>query len=42
MSYGILYLENMQVEDYISAEYLPIGFDASMNNEYRKYMLNNK
>lgn len=34
------YFMDLEYEDYISAEYLPKGFDASINNEYRKYMLN--
>ena len=34
------YFMDLEYEEYISNEYLPIGFNASVDNEYRKYMLN--
>lgn len=34
------YFMDLEYEEYISGEYLPIGFDASVDNEYREYMLN--
>jgi len=34
------YFMDLEYAEYISSEYLPIGFDASMDNEYREYMLN--
>lgn len=33
------YYMDLDYEEYISAEYLPIGFDATDNNPYRKEML---
>lgn len=34
------YFMDLEYEEYISSEYLPVGFDASVDNEYREYMLN--
>jgi len=33
---------DLEYEEYISKEYLPIGFDATVNNSYRKKMLKNR
>jgi len=33
------YFMDIDYENYIDADYLPIGFDASMGNPYRKEML---
>lgn len=34
------YFMDLEYENYVDIEYLPIGFDASEDNEYRQYMLN--
>lgn len=34
------YFMDLEYENYIDTEFLPIGFDAFEDNEYRKYMLN--
>ena len=34
------YYMDLEYEEYIDNEYLPIGFDASADNKYREYMLN--
>lgn len=36
------YFMDIKYEEYISNEYLPIGFDASVDNKYRESMLNRK
>ena len=36
------YFMDLKYEEYISSEYLPIGFDASADNKYRESMLNRK
>ena len=34
------YFMDLEYEAYLDKEYLPIGFDASVDNKYREYMLN--
>jgi len=36
------YFMDLEYEAYLDKEYLPIGFDASVDNKYREYMLKRK